>query len=283
MVERLSSIEEARRVVFEAKRQDKIVGFVPTMGALHDGHMSLVREAGRRCDVAVVSIFVNPTQFAHGEDFEGYPRDLVRDMELLGAEGVDFVFTPSASEMYPSGESGVEVDPGPLAKRWCGEGRPGHFRGVATVVAKLFNIVRADLAFFGEKDYQQLLLVRALARDLAFPVKIVGCPTVREHDGLAMSSRNEYLSAQERSAAVALSRALAAAQSAFDAGERDGAALVQAMETTVEAEPLVRLEYATVVDPATLEPLAQADRGSRALIAAHVGRARLIDNAALGI
>ncbi|GAB4276739.1 MAG: pantoate--beta-alanine ligase [Coriobacteriia bacterium] len=280
MVERLSSIEEVRRLVWEAKRQDKTVGFVPTMGALHEGHLSLVRAARSRCGFVVVSIFVNPTQFGPDEDFESYPRDIVRDMELLEAEGVNTVFTPSTSEMYPEGAA-VMVEPGPLASRWCGEARPGHFRGVATVVAKLFNIVQPDIAFFGEKDYQQLQVIKALVRDLAYPVRIEGCPTVREPDGLAMSSRNAYLDAEERKAATALYRALCAARDAAARGERSGVALISLMEEVLDSEPLIQTEYAAVVHPETLEPLVQVGHEARALVAARVGQARLIDNMAL--
>ena len=279
-MERLSSIEEVRRVVYEARRKDKTVGFVPTMGALHEGHMSLVREASRRTDVVVVSVFVNPTQFAPGEDFEAYPRDLDRDTDLLDAEGVELVFLPSAEEMFPK-DAVVTVDPGPLAQDLCGAARPGHFRGVATVVAKLLNIVRPELAFFGEKDYQQLKVVEALARDLDFPAKIVGCPTVREKDGLAMSSRNAYLSPEERAAATVLYAALCATREAAAGGERSGVALAALMERIIGEERLASLEYAAVVGPDDLERLVTVGHAARGLVAARVGPARLVDNMAL--
>jgi pantoate--beta-alanine ligase len=280
-VERIVSVEEVRRASRDARREGKLVGLVPTMGALHAGHMSLVDAARRRADVVVVSIFVNPTQFGEGEDFAGYPRDLEGDLELLGAEGVDVAFTPSVEVMYPEGAD-TAVAPGRLAERWCGEGRPGHFEGVATVVAKLFGAVEPHLAFFGEKDYQQLLVVRALARDLLYPVTIVGCPIVREADGLAMSSRNAYLDEADRAAAAVLDRALAAARAAVEAGDTDGREVETLMETAIAAEPRVELEYAAVVDAETLEPARTAGPGTRALVAARVGGARLIDNAPLG-
>jgi pantoate--beta-alanine ligase len=251
------------------------------MGALHAGHLSLVGAARARADVVVVSVFVNPTQFGEGEDFESYPRDLGVDLELLGAEGVGVAFTPSVDAIYPEGAQ-TTVRPGRLAARWCGEARPGHFEGVATVVAKLFGAVEPHLAFFGEKDYQQLKVVEALARDLLYPVTVVGCPIVRESDGLAMSSRNAYLSADERAAAGVLHAALAAARESAELGERDARALERLMEDTIAGEDLVELEYAAVVDAATLEPVEAAGPDTRALIAARVGCARLIDNIALG-
>jgi pantoate--beta-alanine ligase len=280
-VERIVSVEEVRQASRDARREGKLVGLVPTMGALHAGHMSLVDAARRRADVVVVSIFVNPTQFGEGEDLEAYPRDLEGDLELLGADDVDIAFTPSVEVMYPEGAD-TAVVPGRLAGRWCGEGRPGHFEGVATVVAKLFGAVEPHLAFFGEKDYQQLLVVRALAHDLLYPVTIVGCPIVREADGLAMSSRNTYLDDDDRAAAAVLHRALAAARAAVDAGDTDGREVETLMETALAAEPRVDLEYAAVVDAETLEPAKAAGPGTRALVAARVGGARLIDNAPLG-
>lgn len=279
-MERVASKEEARQALAAARREGKRIGLVPTMGALHDGHLSLVRASCKRADYTVVSVFVNLTQFGEGEDFESYPRDLERDLSLLAAEGVDLVFAPSTAVMYAP-DAQVTVDPGPLAKRWEGESRPGHFAGVCTIVAKLFSIVGPDLAFFGEKDYQQLRIIQRMARDLDFATAVVGCPTVRERDGLAMSSRNAYLSAEERSHARALSEALEEAAQAVAWGETDAAELGRIMAAGFEARPLAELEYAVVVDPDTLEPLDTIGASARALIAARVGATRLIDNATL--
>jgi pantoate--beta-alanine ligase len=313
VIERVASKEEVHQAVAEARREGKTIGFVPTMGALHEGHLELMRSACKRTAFVVVSVFVNPTQFGPGEDFAAYPRDLDRDFELMSAEGVDLVFTPSVEEMYgisaavgltaadarggapeaslemPDGsegkveeaESGVTVDPGSLARRWEGQTRPHHFRGVATVVAKLLNIVGPDLAFFGEKDYQQLVIVKRMVRDLDVPTSVVGCPIVRESDGLALSSRNAYLSPSERSRALALSRALDAAAEALAWGETSGEVLSSIMRDVIDAEVGVVLDYAAVVDPETLEPLENVTGDARAIVAARVGRTRLIDNVVL--
>jgi pantoate--beta-alanine ligase len=251
------------------------------MGALHEGHLSLVRAACARTDFVVVSIFVNPTQFGPHEDFAAYPRRIEADLEMLSAEGVDIAFTPTAETMYAEGPR-VSVDAGGLAARWEGEVRPGHFDGVATVVCKLLNIVRADLAFFGEKDFQQLQVVRRLAEDFDLGVGIVGCPTVRDSDGLALSSRNAYLSVEERAAARALPDALEAAAQALAWGQRDARALEAVMRDEVAARGgVVELDYAAVVDRATLEPVDGVDGPARALIAARIGATRLIDNCEL--
>lgn len=282
-MERLGSKEEVRQAVGEARREGKRIALVPTMGALHDGHLSLVAAARDRADYVVVSIFVNPAQFAPGEDFEAYPRDLARDLDLLGAEGADLVFTPSTEAMYAANAE-VMVEPGPLGAVLEGATRPTHFRGVCTVVTKLFNITAPDLAFFGEKDYQQLAVVKRMVRDLDLPVKIVGCPIVRECDGLAMSSRNRHLGREERAAATVLYRALRSAETLALDGERDPRVLEEAMRSLVESEPLATLDYAAVVDAATLAPLERVDGAPvRALIAASVGATRLIDNLALGV
>jgi len=282
-VERLASKQEVRQAVAEARREGKRVALVPTMGALHDGHLSLVNAASERADYVVVSVFVNPTQFGPGEDFEAYPRDIERDVDLLGAEGVDLVFVPTPEIMYAP-EAMVTVDPGPLGQVLEGAARPGHFSGVCTVVTKLFSIALPDLAFFGEKDYQQLTIVRAMARDLDLPVKVIGCPTVRECDGLALSSRNVYLSAEERSAGTVLYRSLRTAETLVLDGERDAAVVAGAMRDTVASEPLAELEYAVVVDAVTLAPIETlGDRPARALVAARVGGTRLIDNIALEV
>lgn len=279
-MERVSSKEEARQALGAARREGMRIGLVPTMGALHEGHLSLVRASCKRADYTAVSIFVNPTQFGEGEDFSAYPRDLERDLSLLKAEGVDLVFTPSTAVMY-AGDAQVSVDPGPLASVWEGESRPGHFRGVCTVVAKLLSIVGPDLAFFGEKDYQQLKIVERMVRDLDAATTIVAMPIVRERDGLAMSSRNAYLSAEERAQAVALCEALEAAAQAVAWGELAGPEIERIMAEEFSARPLVELEYAAVVDPATLGRADGVGGGARALVAARVGRTRLIDNVAL--
>ncbi|TDB37669.1 MAG: pantoate--beta-alanine ligase [Actinobacteria bacterium] len=276
-MERVASKEEVRQAVLAAKREGKRVALVPTMGALHDGHLSLVRAACDRADYVVVSIFVNPTQFGPGEDFEAYPRDLDRDMQLLKAEGADLVFTPSTASMYAA-DAQVEVAPGPLGALWEGAIRPGHFAGVCTVVSKLFNIVLSDLAFFGEKDYQQLTIVKRMVCDLDLPVRVVPCPIVREPDGLALSSRNAYLSPDERRAATVLYRALRTAETLALGGERDVTLITAAMRECVAEEPLASLDYAAVVDPATLVEPTALDRPARAIIAARLGTTRLIDN-----
>jgi pantoate--beta-alanine ligase len=279
-MERVVSVEEMRGALERPRLEGRTVGFVPTMGALHEGHLSLVRTSKRHADVTVVSIFVNPTQFGPGEDFDAYPRDIDGDAALLAAEGVDILFLPTGDVMYPKG-SDTRVEPGALAAGLCGASRPGHFAGVATVVVKLFNIVRPDIAFFGEKDYQQLKVLQHVARDLDTGVRVAGCGIVREADGLAMSSRNRYLSAGDRAHASVLSRALAAAHEAALAGETDVAALARGLRETVEREDGVEPEYAEVVDAETLQPILVLERPARALVAARVGSARLIDNVAI--
>jgi len=282
MIERIASKAEIRSAVAEARREGKRIGLVPTMGALHEGHLSLVRAACARTDIVVVSVFVNPTQFGPGEDFEKYPRRIDEDLALLGAEGVEIAYVPSVDTMYGA-DSQVTVDPGPLASRWEGAVRPGHFGGVATVVTKLLNTVTPDLAFFGEKDYQQLKIVQRVARDLDIGAGIVGRPIVREHDGLALSSRNVYLDPQQRAYARAVPEALDAAAAALAWGEDDGAALEGTMRDAVakRAGSAVEIDYAAVVDPETLAPLQRVDRAARALIAVRIGTTRLIDNCAL--
>ncbi len=279
-MERVDSKEEVRGALAPVRREARTIGFVPTMGALHEGHLSLVAAARARTDHVVVSIFVNPTQFGPSEDFESYPRDLKSDLDVLGAEGADLVFTPSVAAMYAP-DAQVTVDPGPLAARWEGASRPGHFAGVATVVAKLLGVVRPDVAFFGEKDYQQLKVVQRMALDLDLGTEIAACPTVRDCDGIAISSRNVALASAERRAATSLSRGLAAAAAAAAAGESDAEALRRMVAETVEAEPLAALDYAAVVDPETLEPLTALTGPARALVAARAGAVRLIDNVAL--
>jgi pantoate--beta-alanine ligase len=257
------------------------VGFVPTMGYLHEGHLSLVRAAREDNPNVVASIFVNPTQFGPGEDFERYPRDEERDVSLLRDAGVDVVFMPSVEEMYPDGASTFVVVEG-ITDVLEGAHRPGHFRGVTTVVAKLFNVVQPTRAYFGRKDAQQLAAVRKMARDLRFDIEIAGLPTVREPDGLAMSSRNAYLSPEERQAALVLSKALGRAKELFDDGVRDAEALRSAMNELLGAEPLARVDYVSVADPETLQELSTIDGGALVSMAVRIGNTRLIDNVTLG-
>lgn len=250
------------------------LGFVPTMGALHDGHLSLVRRARDECERVVVSIFVNPAQFGPQEDFTRYPRDVPGDLARLGGQSVDLVFTPTPALVYPAGFS-TWVTVETLTERWEGAARPGHFRGVL----KLLSLVQPDRAYFGEKDYQQLRVIERMVRDLNVPTTIVPCPTVREPDGLAMSSRNAYLDAAQRRAASVIFRALVAARRACDGGERDPKTLATLVERMLTAEPLVRIDYVAVADPVSLEPLrAIAEGGAVCCVAAWVGAVRLIDN-----
>ena len=256
------------------------VGFVPTMGYLHEGHLSLVREARARAASVVASIFVNPSQFAPSEDLAAYPRDLDRDLGLLESEGVDLVFHPTVGEMYPEGfDTWVAVEE--LTKRLEGESRPTHFRGVATVVAKLFQIVSPQIAVFGQKDVQQALVIRRLIEDLAFDVELVVAPTVREPDGLAMSSRNMYLSPDERRAATVLHRALLLAEERYAGGERSAATMRRAMQKLIASEPLVEPLYVSIADIGTLEECESIEGKGLVSLAARVGKARLIDNTVL--
>jgi pantoate--beta-alanine ligase len=269
------------RAYLHAAREDgKVVGLVPTMGALHEGHISLMRRGRAECDLVVVSIFVNPTQFGEGEDFQHYPRDLRMDTRIAQQADVDAVFAPSIEEVYPAGSQTV-VDVTELTRRWEGELRPGHFRGVTTICAKLFHIVRPNRAYFGQKDYQQLKVIERMVGDLHIPAKIVPVSTVREHDGLALSSRNAYLSEEERSAAVALSRGLNACAARYQSGERHANSLQAEIQRALNAEPLVTPQYAAIVDAETLEPIERVTNAAVALVAAKVGNTRLIDNVLL--
>jgi pantoate--beta-alanine ligase len=272
-VKTVGTVAEVR----EWRRAARSVGLVPTMGYLHAGHLALVARARAENDSVAASVFVNPTQFGPREDLARYPRDLARDQALLAEAGCDLVFAPAVEEMYPPG-FGASVDPGPVAEPLEGARRPGHFRGVATVVAKLLGIVQPDRAYFGQKDAQQLAVIRRLARDLDLPVAVVGCPTVREPDGLALSSRNSYLDADDRRAAPVLHRALLAARERWSAGERDAEALRAAMHAVLAAEPRARVDYASVADPDTFRERERADPPTLLLLAVFVGRARLIDN-----
>lgn len=255
-------------------------GLVPTMGALHEGHASLVRRAREECDAVGVSIFVNPAQFGPGEDLAAYPRPIGRDLELLEGLGADLVWTPAAASLYgPGYQTWVTVEE--ITRPLEGGCRPGHFRGVATVVAKLLNAFTPDRAYFGQKDAQQVAVIRRMVRDLDFAIEVVVCPTVREPDGLALSSRNAYLGAAERRAAAVLYRALAAARARYDAGERAGEALRAAMREELRSEPLAREEYVSVADPETLLELDRVEGGGLLSLAVRIGRTRLIDNLTL--
>jgi pantoate--beta-alanine ligase len=280
-LEVVRSLGEGSRFCERARLDGRRLALIPTMGFLHEGHLSLIREGRARADMAVVSIFVNPIQFGPREDLSRYPRDLEGDLEKCERAGAAMVLAPSAEDMYPQGfQTFVEVTR--VSRGLCGEVRPGHFRGVATVVSKLFNVVRPHLAVFGEKDYQQLQVIKALNRDLGFGIEILGAPTVREPDGLAMSSRNAYLSGEERARALSLSRGLRAAQQLARTGETDVREMVTAVRRELEAAN-VREDYVEVVDATTLQPLPryEAEWPARALVAGYVGQTRLIDNVAL--
>ena len=274
----IRSIQEMYKLSESARKEGKIIGFVPTMGYLHEGHLSLIRIARKRCDLLVVSIFVNPTQFGPNEDLNSYPRDFERDSKLCEKEGVDVIFAPTAEEMYPDGYSTwVEVK-GPVTEVLCGAFRPGHFRGVTTVVAKLFNIVQPHFAVFGQKDAQQLVVIKKMTRELNFPVEIVAAPTVREKDGLAMSSRNEYLNEKERKVAPKIYQSLILAKNMLLRGERDTEKIKNEMRKFLESAKLIKVQYIDIVDADTLEPLKNARGRVMVALAAFLGRARLIDN-----
>jgi len=276
----ISSPSEMTRLSQEAHRAGKRVGFVPTMGALHAGHISLVRAARAQCDVVVASIFVNPTQFGPNEDLARYPRSLEQDSRLLEAEKTDYIFSPSVDDMYPSGASTWVTVEG-ISDKLDGRSRPGHFRGVTTVVAKLFQVVQPDLAFFGQKDAAQSAIIRKMVRDLNFPVQIVVCAIVREPDGLAMSSRNSYLDAVQRKQATVLHRALVSIQTMAQQGESNALRLISIGQRVLAEEPSIRLDYLEIVDQDTLDPVAETSRGALVAIAAFVGSTRLIDNIVL--
>lgn len=277
----IDTIPDLRRWVRAERSAGRRVALVPTMGYLHEGHLRLVDEARRRAEAVLVSIFVNPLQFGPTEDLARYPRDLPRDRHLAKARGVDALFVPAEAVMYPPG-SEIRVVPGPTAARWEGAARPGHFEGVLTVVAKLFHLAEPDLACFGRKDIQQATLVRQMVRDLDWPLEIVVVPTVREPDGLALSSRNAYLDADLRRRAVVLSAALRAAHERFRAGERRAATLEAVVRATLATEPVVQVEYVAVAEPRTLAPVETAEPDTIVALAARLGRTRLIDNIILG-
>jgi pantoate--beta-alanine ligase len=272
---------EMQETVLKLRAQGRRVGFVPTMGYLHEGHCSLMRLAREHADVLVVSIFVNPTQFGPSEDFSKYPRDFDHDEALCLGEKTDFIFYPSVADMYPPDSSVAVVDE-KLSRGLCGAARPGHFRGVCTVVAKLFNIVLPDIAVFGEKDGQQLRIIERMVRDLNFPVRIIRGPTLREPDGLAMSSRNSYLSPEERKQALCLRRALDRAEELYRQGERKADRIVAAMGTVIGHSPAARIDYIEVVDDSSLEAVAAVEKPCMVALAVFVGKTRLIDNTVLG-
>ena len=272
-----TQIDDLRRLVAAARASGKRIGCVPTMGALHQGHMSLVERARELSDFVVVTIFVNPTQFAPQEDLAQYPRPLEADLSACRSAGVDAVFLPGADALYPPGFSTwVTVDE--LSERWEGASRPTHFRGVTTIVLKLLNIVQPDVACFGQKDFQQQAVLRRMVRDLDVPVEIVTCPTIREPDGLALSSRNAYLSADERKAATVLSRCLQRADEQLSSPNANIAAVSAELKTMLDAEPLVAPDYIAIVDPETLAPISESQPRMAILLAARVGQTRLIDN-----
>jgi pantoate--beta-alanine ligase len=273
----LATIAETRSACARIRAEGKTLGLVPTMGALHQGHLSLVHAAQACCDAVAVSIFVNPTQFGPKEDFAGYPRNLEQDCRTLDAAGVDLVFAPSAEEMYPKGAS-TFVEVAGLSDRLDGASRPGHFRGVATVVTKLLHIFAPDHVFFGQKDAAQVAVLRKMVRDLLFPVQLNVCPTVREPDGLALSSRNSYLSAEQRLRALVLSRALLAVQREAEGGEKDAGKLLVIALRILEEEPAAQVDYCRIVDPDTLEDVDHVGDGALVAVAARVGTTRLIDN-----
>lgn len=270
--------QELAEALAEVRSPGARSGFVPTMGYLHEGHLSLVDLAKENAEIVVASVFVNPLQFGAGEDLDRYPRDLDRDLGLLDGRGVDLVFHPDVEEMYPGGSPMVTVDPGPMGDLLCGAYRPGHFRGVLTVVARLLGLIQPQVAVFGQKDFQQAVLIKRMIRDLAMGVDVIVGPVVREPDGLAMSSRNLFLQGTHRRDALGLYRGLMAVQEAFSAGERSHGALKKQLVDTISSHGGLRLQYGDVVDPETLRPLEPVPSGAVAVVAAFCGSTRLIDN-----
>ncbi len=269
------TVEETRNLVKEWKKQGKTIGLVPTMGFLHEGHASLIKKCREENDIVVVSDFVNPTQFGPTEDLEAYPRDFERDSRLCESLGADLIFNPEPSEMYHDPHAYVSIDL--LSETLCGKTRPIHFKGVCTVVSKLFNIVTPDRAYFGQKDAQQLAIIKKMVKDLNFDITIVGCPIVREEDGLAKSSRNTYLSADERKAALCLSRAVKKGQEIIKPG-MEAEKVLSAMRDIINAEPLARIDYVSMVDTYDMQPVEKADRDVLVAMAVYIGKTRLIDN-----
>ena len=279
-MQRIETVEEMQVLSESVRMTGNTVGLVPTMGFFHEGHLELMRVARKYADTVVVSLFVNPTQFGEGEDLNAYPRDLDGDLAKAREVGVDCVFVPSAEDMYPEGYQ-TEVCVRRLTQHLCGLSRPGHFDGVTTVVAKLFHIVKPHLAVFGQKDYQQLAVISRMVRDLNMDIEIIGVPTVREPDGLAMSSRNSYLSLEERESALSLSRALALAQDRLTQGECNAATLREMVESEIQSRPFTRIDYVHLCDPNTLEDLETIENEALLALAVRVGKARLIDNCIL--
>ena len=279
-----NTISQVRDQIRQWRREGLTVGLVPTMGYLHEGHGSLVGKAAEDCDRVVASVFVNPTQFAPGEDLDSYPRDFERDCEILEKQGCSMVFHPSVDEMYPDGngktDTYIEIL-NDMPKQLCGRTRPNHFRGVCTVVGKLFNIVLPDKAYFGEKDAQQLAIIRRMVRDLSYGIEIVGCPIVREPDGLAKSSRNIHLKPDERKAAAVLYRSLKIAEEMASDGEKSSKTVTDAVRAEIEKEPLAEVEYVSAVDSLSMEPVETVGKGTLIAIAVRIGQTRLIDNCVL--
>jgi pantoate--beta-alanine ligase len=279
-MEIFSDPKEIQNFVLKEKRKGKIVSLVPTMGYLHQGHLSLMQEAKKYGDIVIVSIFVNPTQFGPNEDLDKYPRDFKGDEAKCESIGVDIIFYPTPENMYPEMYQ-TYVDVLNVTQNLCGASRPTHFRGVTTVVAKLFNITLPDYAFFGEKDFQQLIVIKRMVTDLNFPVKIIGCPIVRENDGLAMSSRNKYLTEEERKQALCLSKAGKKVLSLFQQGEKNCNVLIKEAEKLISKEPLAKIDYLKIVDINTMQDIDVADKNSLFAIAVKIGKTRLIDNVKL--
>ncbi len=278
----ISKVNMMKEIAREARGKGKKIGFVPTMGFLHEGHLSLIRKAREISDITVVSIYVNPAQFGPKEDFENYPRDLTRDADLAIAEQVDYLFTPESQEIYPKGYT-TYVEVKRLSDILCGRSRPGHFRGVATIVLKLFNIVLPSFALFGQKDAQQAIIIKKLVKDLNMDVEVVVAPTIRHEDGLAMSSRNSYLSKEEREAATVLYRSLKAAEQLIENGERDAEAVENEMRKMIETEPLARVDYVSITNTTNLENLSKISGNVLIAAAVFIGNTRLIDNIILKV
>ena len=274
------TVEETRKQIKQWKKEGKTIGLVPTMGFLHEGHASLIRKCREQNDIVVVSDFVNPTQFGPNEDLEAYPRDFERDSKLCESLGADLIFAPSPEDMYHDPHAFVSIDT--LSETLCGKTRPIHFKGVCTVVTKLFHIVAPDRAYFGEKDAQQLAIIRKMVKDLNFDIEIVGCPIVREEDGLAKSSRNTYLNDKERQAALCLSRAVKTGKEVIYTGA-DAQEVLNPMKAIIEAEPLARIDYVMMVDALTMQPIEKADRDVLVAMAVYIGKTRLIDNFSYGV
>lgn len=271
-----TTVEETRKLVKNWKKEGKTVGLVPTMGFLHEGHASLIRRCREENDIVVVSDFVNPIQFGPTEDLEAYPRDFKRDSELCESLGADLIFHPEPKDMYHDPHAYVSIDT--LSDTLCGKTRPIHFKGVCTVVSKLFNIVAPDRAYFGQKDAQQLAIIRKMVQDLNFDIQIVGCPIIREEDGLAKSSRNTYLSAEERKAALILSKTIFMGQKMVEEGETDAVKLVEAMKKNIETEPLAKIDYVKAVDGLTMQQVTELKSPALVAMAVYIGKTRLIDN-----